>query len=80
MTIIFSLLVAKSRQGQGLGTAILHRVELEAARQGHSHTLLSAEPDVATFYSNRGYEVVSDASWKQRTRRKMLWLRKCLPS
>ena len=74
--VLFSLLVDKPLQGQGLGTAILKRMEAEAARLGHSHVFLTAEPDVASFYAKHGYEVVSDPSWKQRTRKRMLWLRK----
>ena len=74
--VIFSLLVDTPLQDRGFGAFILRRVEAEAASRGHTHIFLAAEPDIVPFYEKYGYDVVSDASWKQRTRHRMMWMRK----
>ena len=74
--VLFSLLVDTPLQDRGFGAFILRRVEAEAASRGHTHIFLAAEPDIVPFYEKYGYDVVSDASWKQRTRHRMMWMRK----
>ena len=74
--VLFSLLVDTPLQDRGFGAFILRRVEVEAASRGHTHIFLAAEPDIVPFYEKYGYDVVSDASWKQRTRHRMMWMRK----
>ena len=74
--VLFSLLVDKPLQGRGFGSFILRRVEVEAASRGHTHIFLAAEPDIVPFYQKHGYDVVSNPSWKQRTRHRMMWMRK----
>ena len=76
--ILFSLLVDAPLQDRGFGAFILRRVEAEAASHGHTHIFLAAEPHIVPFYEKYGYDVVSDASWKQRTRHRMMWMRKCV--
>ena len=76
--VLFSLLVDTPLQERGFGAFILRRVEAEAASHGHTHIFLAAEPHIVPFYEKYGYDVVSDASWKQRTRHRMMWMRKCV--
>ena len=77
--VLFSLLVDTRLQGQGLGSSLLRQMEAEAAARGHCHVFLNAEPHLARgFYEKRGYEKISSASWRQRTRKPMDWLRKAV--
>ena len=77
--ILFSLIVDTPLQGLGLGSDLLRQMETEAAARGHSHVFLSAEPHLARgFYEKRGYRQVSEATWKQRTRKPMDWLCKAV--
>lgn len=45
-------------QDQGVGTAILARVERELADGGHSEANLTASVNAESFYEQRGYDVI----------------------
>jgi predicted N-acetyltransferase YhbS len=51
-----SLLVAPEHRGQGVGTALVHRVVQEAEALGTARLYLFAAPDKEGFYSRLGWK------------------------
>lgn len=52
--------VAPQAQGQGVGTALVHRSEALAARLGFQQIVLHARETAVPFYLRLGYEQVGD--------------------
>lgn len=63
---IYNICVRQTHRGRGLGSALVRRVAVEAARRGQV-VVLQAEPDLVPWYANLGFQRVGDIvvmAWK----------------
>lgn len=61
------LYVKPEYRGDGLASALLERVLLEASIAGATSIYLCAEPDKEAFYANRGWSLVEHCDWHNST-------------
>jgi GNAT superfamily N-acetyltransferase len=52
--------VSPDVQGQGVGHAIMEKLEIAAQMQGHQQVHIAAAPSAVSFYEGIGYAVVGD--------------------
>jgi predicted GNAT family N-acyltransferase len=56
--------VLRPYRGEGLGTRLMERVESDARNRGCSRVRLNAQTHVEEFYTDLGYETVSDVFYE----------------